>query len=524
MRKSPMRNFIDIINSVLVEDQDPTKVKDKIATPEINLDDGSSKGDLSAPVDSAAPAAYRPGRVERNPGIRAVPTDARSLNYLDALLRSDLQDEISDEEAAANSAFAPMDAEAPADTLGHDEPVPVTPENLPAVISQAMARTDWDGVPPNWEPKWMQIKDTPGYFQNQIRALGRMIFSPFTDIPIEDINLMADPFTTSRTNVELMARWIFQNGVRDDQAEMTFDGIMPGYGAQTSIWNALGYTFMCVQDHAGYYIYSWPGGRGVHLDAPPEMRRLTETETEIEEDYEAFDGGFDAAKRKEDRESNPHTDPDEKGTWNDGYDISAAFDDEPVKEEVQEDEQVDEGVRKFNDPENVLDAYVSFSNNGHITNTEGPMTDQEADALVQRHEGEADTFGGPFDDPFGLKGKPLAETDDLMGAAKLFDRVRLVRALGELQVGTKCTVVHVYEGGRGYELEGPDGIVVQGRVGDVEVDIDRQPLGETMDSDIAKQMAILAGIRPAGISKAPDLSTEAGKIANDFAILAGIRR
>lgn len=147
---------------------------------------------------------------------------------------------------------------------------PPTPDNLPAVISTAVARTDYDGVPKGWQPKFKQVRESPAFFLNVVQATGREVFGPFTDIPIENINYMAHSrfadLGSTNTEVDMMANWIRRHGVRDDQAELEFmRGPMAGYAPNTTIWNTDGYTFMLVKDQAGNYIYAWPGGRGVHL-------------------------------------------------------------------------------------------------------------------------------------------------------------------------------------------------------------------------------------------------------------------
>jgi hypothetical protein len=151
---------------------------------------------------------------------------------------------------------------------GHDaaptegcEPVPRRPETLPAIVSRAMSVEGGAKI----VPEWHMVRHLPGYLQSRIRQLGRQVFAPFTDTPIEDIQVLSTLSNPDR-DVKAVATWIFRNGIRDDEAELEFGQIMPDYKANTQIWNVEGFTFMVVKDFAGHYVYSWPGGRGTQLD------------------------------------------------------------------------------------------------------------------------------------------------------------------------------------------------------------------------------------------------------------------
>jgi hypothetical protein len=144
-----------------------------------------------------------------------------------------------------------------------------TPENLPAIVSTAIANTDGMII-----PKWHKISNLQGYRAEQIRAAGRQIFGMFTDTPIEDIQAC----TTCSNDVEevqAMMAWIKKNGVRNEKMEMDFNQLMRGYKADAQSWDAEGFSFLLVRDSEGHYVYGWPGGRGVHLteDAPRPMLR-----------------------------------------------------------------------------------------------------------------------------------------------------------------------------------------------------------------------------------------------------------
>lgn len=294
-----MRNFIDAMKFLTEAEDDKTKIKDKTAF-DFNLDDGSSKGELSKPAekkDNGGDQSRKSKDSNRShlPGGRASKGETRSsitggdnqdqsLRYLGRLHSSNLEDEISDEEAARNAGEidTPM-------LPSSEETKPATPENLPSVINNAVFAPGSDvpsGVTP---PKWHMVKNLPGYMASPIRAMGRMVFAPFTDTPIEDIQVLAT--LINGQDVKVMADWIKRNGQKDDEATIRAEDILPGYQADISIWNSNEYTFMLVKDHAGYYIYGWPGGRGVNLDGPQDFARLENAEEEIDEDKELLDEG-----------------------------------------------------------------------------------------------------------------------------------------------------------------------------------------------------------------------------------------
>lgn len=185
---------------------------------------------------------------------------------LGALSASRLRDELTDGQAMQIAGFGddvPDNAGA-GQFDGFDGVEPRNPENLPAVIGQAVAESG-DGM---IVPQWHMVRHLPGYLQQPIRALGRMVFRQFTDTPVEDIQTCTT-LSNRVDEVKALMGWISRNGIRDDQAEMDFEGTIPDYKAETQVWNVQGYTFLLVKDFAGHYVYGWPGGRGVHLEHEP---------------------------------------------------------------------------------------------------------------------------------------------------------------------------------------------------------------------------------------------------------------
>lgn len=268
-----MRNFITLIENALAEaPRTKTKPPEQMT---LDIEGPSSKGDLTTTSGNAHNsvahgrdrAANLPGKKQSKAQTKAAikPMSAAAQDDMRGIMQmvGDTQDEISDDEAARRAGH---------DSVGHTDGMnePPTPQNLPAIINTAVAASGM-----HIEPKWHMVRNLPGYMQSGIRALGRQLFGPFTDTPIEDIQVLST-LSNDDTEVKAMMTWIKRNGVKDDEAQIKFDNSPASrYGADVQIWNAEGFTFMVVKDPHGYYVYGWPGGRGTQVghDAQP-MARL----------------------------------------------------------------------------------------------------------------------------------------------------------------------------------------------------------------------------------------------------------
>ena len=192
---------------------------------------------------SAQQTARAMGDVEMHPD---------AMGKLADLMSSGLTDVISDEQAAKIA-------------TGHRTPgytdTPTKPkqalaviEKMPKVLGKKMAK---EGMV---EPDWHQVKHLPGYMMEPIRAIGRAVFAPFTDTPIEKIQVVANlgngPNSAGEVNSTL--DWLHKHARRDTEAELWFEDQIPDYEAKVICYKALGFTFLAVKDFAGNYIYSWP--------------------------------------------------------------------------------------------------------------------------------------------------------------------------------------------------------------------------------------------------------------------------
>ncbi len=146
--------------------------------------------------------------------------------------------------------------------LGADEPDEVTdvstevltPEELPAVISSAMTKAG------EVVPEWHMVKNLPGYMQQAIRKLGKMVFAQYTRTPIEKIQVLANlqgNGPNSEREMSAVANWAVENGTRATTGEIDFS-VMPGYKADVVIYNVEGSQLMIVKDDFGQYVYAWP--------------------------------------------------------------------------------------------------------------------------------------------------------------------------------------------------------------------------------------------------------------------------
>jgi len=261
-----MRQFIDIVEARRRTEPPPTeRPVTTIDQPEAGNFDFLRGFQGGGAVARAGPgtnvAQPLPGRrAQRRPRANLSPEMTARASELMGRMPDLGDDEISDDEARRNAGG----------DVGYEEPVPPTTENLPAVIGRDVARTGG-----RVNPEWHQIKSFPGYVKNAIRALGRSVFRQFTDVPIEDIQLLTTlGGINSETEVLGMMDWIRRHGVKDDAATLDFEQIMPGYQAEASLWRTDDYGFLLVRDFGGYYIYGFADGRGTRVAAPPERRRL----------------------------------------------------------------------------------------------------------------------------------------------------------------------------------------------------------------------------------------------------------
>jgi len=143
-------------------------------------------------------------------------------------------------------------------------PEPAPPENaivartardVPAVISSAMRVA---GVE---MPEWHTVNNLPGYQQQNIRGMGRQIFSMFTRTPLEQIQTIANVGGQGpNTDAELrsVAAWLMQNAEDLGDVHLDHGQAIPGYLPDVKEYRINGVRFQVVRDPMGQYIYAYP--------------------------------------------------------------------------------------------------------------------------------------------------------------------------------------------------------------------------------------------------------------------------
>lgn len=153
---------------------------------------------------------------------------------------------------------------------GNIEPVDNITENLPSVITKELLAAD------NIDIEWTSIKDLPGFVVKDIRALGRSVFSNFTDTNPDDIVTMActqqGHSLTGHEMRELnaVAGWAKKNAIEKPEyasvINMDFKEyiksnprgpVQGNYEPQAMFYETDKISFLLVNDFMGKYIYAW---------------------------------------------------------------------------------------------------------------------------------------------------------------------------------------------------------------------------------------------------------------------------
>lgn len=238
----------------------PTKTKDEIDWDTI-FDEPVSKGEL----EPTKPAATGTGpKAQKAPPLRQATAAGTKSAMRGVTMSPDAAQKLSSLNIPDDALAAEPDIEVPGyhavDVPG--EVRPVTADNLPSVIRTEIARINREvGEPEGINPEWHQVKNLPGYMSKPIRVLGRAVFKPYTNTPIEDISVVANlggQGPNTNREVDGVAAWLATNATEIDRTTMDFDATMPGYEAHTILYEISGMRFLIVIDFAGKYIYGWP--------------------------------------------------------------------------------------------------------------------------------------------------------------------------------------------------------------------------------------------------------------------------
>lgn len=143
--------------------------------------------------------------------------------------------------------------------------------NVPAVVNAA--------AKPGRRADWHQIRHLPAQLMEPLRALGRQVFSNFTDVPVEDIQMLSTFMGCPEREMRHMAHWIRSNGEKMDTADLDFGAIVPGARSAVERFRAERVEFLLVKDQGGEYVYAWPAAAVPGIDADRRAVMLEGPET-----------------------------------------------------------------------------------------------------------------------------------------------------------------------------------------------------------------------------------------------------
>ena len=224
--------------------------------------DPTSKGQL-APAGSKGKVAGATKQAEKDPRKLKVGSAADTAKATSGIVSPDAMSKMSQINIPSDLYKDEPDIDAPAHGAVPDQttdtsvPARVTADNVPAVISTAVA----DTLTQN--PTWHQVKNLPGYVAKPIRAMGRQMFKNLTSTPLEDITVIANfggsGQPNSKAEINAVSNWVVENGqLIDDDIQWDFGPTVPDYVADSKLYLAQGVRFLLVVDQYGKYIYAWP--------------------------------------------------------------------------------------------------------------------------------------------------------------------------------------------------------------------------------------------------------------------------
>lgn len=199
------------------------------ATVATTSDEISSTGKMSLPAASRADTQRRVGSITPSDTMR------------------DLMNRISPMAGAGEAGVVPDQAT--------DAVALRTAADVPAVISNAMKASGMQ------TPQWHNVNNLPGYNQQNVRGMGRQLFSMFTNTPLEQIQTIANVNGQGpNTDAEMraVAGWLRSNAEDLGVVDVDHGMANPGYKPDVKEYRANGVRFHLVRDPMGQYIYAYP--------------------------------------------------------------------------------------------------------------------------------------------------------------------------------------------------------------------------------------------------------------------------
>ena len=130
-----------------------------------------------------------------------------------------------------------------------------TARDVPAAVSSALQAAGTS------VPEWHTVNNLPGYRQQNVRGMGRSIFSMFTRTPLEQIQTIANVDGQGpNTDAEMRAvgNFLKQNAEDMGEVELSHGQAIPGYHPDVKEYRINGVRFHVVRDPMGQYIYAYP--------------------------------------------------------------------------------------------------------------------------------------------------------------------------------------------------------------------------------------------------------------------------
>jgi hypothetical protein len=227
----------------------PTKTKTRSPLDDFETLDFSNSGPLATYTNSSDDSDNTATATPSMPTASAASTRAKTGSMTPTQNMRDMMNRISpdaggDEPELANN---PVNQ---SNTL-----VATSAGDVPAVISSAMQATGTQ------VPEWHTVNNLPGYQQQNVRGMGRQIFSMFTRTPLEQIQTIANVDGQGpNTDAELraVASWLHHNADDLGKVELSHGRAIPGYKPDVKEYSLNGVRFHVVIDTMGQYIYAYP--------------------------------------------------------------------------------------------------------------------------------------------------------------------------------------------------------------------------------------------------------------------------
>lgn len=141
------------------------------------------------------------------------------------------------------------------------QPTPSTPEPTAVKATSKAMTTANEGC----DAQWITLNRLPGFMWDAIRTMGETIFSPLTNTPLSDIEVIANlagQGPHSQQDIDITANRLRRVTAPSRILEYSTGQMKALFGmmyeAQAVQFEDAKYAYLLVKDHMGNYIYRWP--------------------------------------------------------------------------------------------------------------------------------------------------------------------------------------------------------------------------------------------------------------------------